>query len=392
MQKYRPLILRTIAVLALAIIVATVVIDYFETGSFDNMMKSLPKMITAVLSITIMLVSTFYMKMPHKEEGPMKEEYERMTNGVFKPEDKKAKELFYRGFRAGYVGDFDSADYHYRSALKKSKSVQAEAFITAYIGRNAVNRKDYDTALELFKKATSLDRGCVTGWCQLMDLYMQRREFELAQTTAENAILFCPNNPLLLSRTGNCYILNRDYERALRDFREAQRLMPNSAICVANTAVAYAGLGRRDDAMRELASAKVMKYNNYENLEKQVQTLLQNFESRKIHYTGKFVLDIAGTEPVDDCTPEQLYMSLQKVWNYEAEFVILTPPTPIDKILFMQIALQDANNVIVQISIGENGFGKLHEKICNKKEAEEMFMNFITERKTPSLFGFTLLT
>ncbi len=392
MQKYRPILLRILAIVGLGIVIVVAVQDYLETGSFDGLLKSLPKIISVVISLFTMFVSTFFMKIPQKEEGKMKEEYERMINGIFRPEDKEAKKLFYRGFRAGYAGDIATADFHYRSALKKAKSVQAEAFVTAYLGRNALNRKDYDNALELLKKATMLDRGCVTGWCQLIELYMQRQELEMAQNTAENAVLYCPNNPLLLSRTGNCHYLNRDYEKALRDFKEAQRLMPNSAICAANTALAYAGLGRREEAMRELASAKIMKYDDYDNLENQVQTLLENYESRKIRYTGKFVLDFADMDSFDDCTPEQLYQALQKVWNYDTEFIVLTPPAPIDRILFMQTALQDANSVILQVSVGENGFGKIHERICSKKETEEIFMSFITERKAPSLYGFSPLT
>ena len=107
----------------------------------------------------------------------------------------------------------------------------------------------------------------------------------------------------------------------------------------------------------------------------------------QMKYTGKFELSLEGRKLISDCTPDDVLDGLQRVWDGEYDFAILTPPEEVGDVLFMQVA-NEADEALLQISIGPNGSGVLYEKYCSYEEAEDIFIGFIKEKKTPGIVSF----
>ena len=103
---------------------------------------------------------------------------------------------------------------------------------------------------------------------------------------------------------------------------------------------------------------------------------------------ASFVLELGGIDEIENCTFEDLVLALSRMWEYDYEYIILTPPAPINSVLFIQMYVVDENTALVEMSVGENGKGKLYNKKCSKQETQALFYNFFNERKSPSIIGF----
>ncbi len=389
MQSKKVWVVRALAVLGLFIIIGSAMMEYQEYGFNDPFARHLPKLLLTSAALFALLVKTFLTSGGQKpSKAAVQAGYARVVQR-FQPQDKRAKKIFYRGYAASCAKNYRRSDYWYKRALKAAQSPAARAEIGSFLGINALEQGKYEEARQILRQAVETDKTCDGAWCQLTEVYLACRDTAGAKQTAETGLRFCPQSIPLLSRTGHCAFLSEDYETALRDFLYAQRLDPSSAVMAGNVAVAYAGLGDAQNAYAACAKAQALQYPDYDALLQKVERLLHTFEARRVHYSGVFTLEFDGGDYIiEDCTEAQLYSVLQSVYREEYEFLVLTPPAPIDRVLFMQ-AMQSDEGVYVQISVGENGNGALYERICTESEASRMFMEFLTEGKAPNLYGFT---
>lgn len=387
MRKYKPIILRILSVAGIVLIAVLLLTE--DDLSLEYILPKLPKIGATVAALVMVFVSTFFSKTDKRTKAQIDDKFAERT-AVFTDREKAAKRLFYRGYRAYCTEDIDSAEYHLNRALKKAKTPQAQAVIYTYLADCARENDRYTQALADLEKATALDRTSENAWCSLAELHYQNGDLQKARAVSEMGLLNCPQSFALLSKTGHYSYLEQDYEHALRDFRAAQRIAPTHPVLAADVAVAYAGLGDEQNARSAYEHAKRLGYQDCAALLSTIESLLRSFEARKVRFTGHYVLETAEGERIEDCSAEQLYAALQNVFNRTSEFLVLTPPAPIDNVLFMQTTVGE-NGPYVQISVGENRIGALYEKTCSAAEVQQMFMEFLTDAQVPSLYGFTEL-
>lgn len=389
MEKNKPWIIRSLAVLGLLIFITAFISQYQAHGLDAVLTRRLPQMILAVAALFAMLVKSF---LPSNRAKVSKAEIQAGFDHAvqsFRAEDARAKKIFYRGYAASCGNKYRPSDFWYKRALKAAKSPSARAEILSFLGMNALEQGKYTEAQQILEKSAATDRTCVGAWCKLSDVYAARRDITGAMQIAERGLGFCPQSVALLSRTGDCAFRLENYETALRDFKMAQRLDPSSAVLAGNVAVAYAGLGDAQNAYAEAAHAQALGYNDYSAVLRKVEHLLRVYEARRIHYTGAFTLETAEGDFVEDCNEARLYAALQAVFREESEFLILTPPAPIQDVLFMQTTKADGA-VIVEVAVGEDcRFREAYHCVCSEVEAAQMFMAFLTEQRLPAFSRFS---
>ncbi len=388
MKKYKPILLRILSVAGVVLIAVLLLTE--DDLSPEYLLPKLPKIGATVAALVLLFVSTFFSRTDKRTKSQIDEKFTERA-AVFNGSEKAAKRLFYRGYRAYCTEDIDSAQYHLERALKKAKSPQAQAVIYTYLADCARENDRYAQALADLEKATALDRISENAWCSLAELHYQNGDLQKARAAGEMGLLNCPQSFALLSKTGHYSYLEQDYERALRDFRAAQRIAPTHPVLAADVAVVYAGLGYEQNARSAYEHAKLLGYQDCATLLSTIESLLRSFEARKVRFTGHYVLETAEGDCISDCSAQQLYAALQNVLDETSEFLVLTPPAPIGNVLFMQVTV-DADGPYVQISVGENQIGTLYEKNCSASETQQMFMAFLTEEKAPNLYGFSKLS
>lgn len=388
MSKYRPIILRILSVVAVIIVIGSFVTEYMEKGTIEIRPTQLIKIVMVLLACGATFLKTFFINQSSAKKSEVDKILYEVTAGAFASDEKTAKKLFERGVLAFSQNDYDSARYNFNKALSKSNGSRSAALAYAWLGRVALNTKEYDEAKEKFEKSISLDRYCEDGWYYLTDYYLTFDNFEKVVSIAEDSLLYCANSHDLYAKAGYGYIKLKKYDRAVKCYEIAREKAPKNAVYPANLAVAYAGIGEKEKAMAAMLDAKSLNYKNYDALIAEVDRTLSRNKLTKIQYTGNFILELGGIDEIEDCTFEDLVLALNRMWNYDYEFIILTPPAPINSVLFIQMYVTDENTALVEMSVGENGKGKLYNKKCSKQETETIFYNFFNERKTPNIIGF----
>lgn len=390
MEKNKAWLIRGLAVLGLLIYIMLFISQYQTHGLDAVLTRRLPQMILVVAALLAMLIKTFLPSNGTKiSKAEIQAGFDRAVQS-FRAEDARAKKIFYRGYAASCENKYRPSDFWYKRALKAAKSPSARAEILSFLGMNALEQGKYSEAQQILEESAATDRTCVGAWCKLSDVYAARRDVAGAMQIAERGLGFCPQSVALLSRTGDCAFRLENYETALRDFKQAQRLDPTSAVLAGNVAVAYAGLGDARNAYAEAAHAQALGHKNCDAVLGKIASLLRVYEARKVHYTGAFTLETAEGDFIEDCNEAQLYAALQAVFREESEFLILTPPAPIQDVLFMQAAKSDNGSILVEVAVGEDcRFREAYARRSTESETAQMFMSFLTEQRLPDSHRFS---
>lgn len=391
MNSKKNWMIRGLAVFGLLIYILLFISQYQAHGLDAVLTHRLPQMILVVAALFAMLVKSFLPSNQAKAlpKSEIRAGFDRAVQS-FRAEDARAKKIFYYGYAASCKNKYRNSDFWYKRALKAAKSPSARAEILSFLGINALEQGKYSEAQRILEESAATDRTCVGAWCKLSDVYAARRDIAGAMQIAERGLGFCPQSVALLSRTGDCAFRLENYETALRDFKTAQRLDPTSAVLSGNVAVAYAGLGDAQNAYAEAAHAQALGHTNYNAVLGKIASLLRVYEARKVHYTGAFTLETAEGDFIEDCNEAQLYAALQAVFREESEFLILTPPAPIQDVLFMQAAKSDDGSILVEVAVGEDcRFREAYARRSTESETAQMFMSFLTEQRLPDSHRFS---
>jgi Flp pilus assembly protein TadD len=83
----------------------------------------------------------------------------------------------------------------------------------------------------------------------LAELHMRQGRTNAAIETLQHALRINPDDTVLLNNLGMCWIVRRDYEKALKMFTKAAGLMPENVKYRANMAVALGLMGRDDESL-----------------------------------------------------------------------------------------------------------------------------------------------
>lgn len=83
----------------------------------------------------------------------------------------------------------------------------------------------------------------------LAELQMRQGRTSAAIETLQDALRIQPEDPVLLNNLGMCWLVRRDYQKALEMFNKAAGLMPENTKYRANMAVALGLMGREEESL-----------------------------------------------------------------------------------------------------------------------------------------------
>lgn len=111
---------------------------------------------------------------------------------------------------------------------------------------------------------------------ELSALLMSQRRIPEAMGTLRMALEVNPRDPVLLNNMGMCWLIRKNYEKALEYFTDAAGLIPENTRYRSNMATALVLLGRSDEALalyRQILPA--------DQAEENIRILQENIESLK---------------------------------------------------------------------------------------------------------------
>jgi tetratricopeptide (TPR) repeat protein len=127
--------------------------------------------------------------------------------------------------------DFEVAERYFDWAIEDGSGLTNEQRLVALYGKGRVlsdNDEDYDSAIDYFNRALSLDSSCCQcldqkGWAQF-----SLEEYRAAFASVDEALKICPENAHAWNNKGiYCYLQNKDYQKALECFNKAIESDPN---------------------------------------------------------------------------------------------------------------------------------------------------------------------
>ncbi len=144
--------------------------------------------------------------------------------------------------------------------LKKEATSSVDAYAFYLRGRDYYYRhttQDNETAIELFKKAISLDTTYALAFTGLADAYAQRYQrygypqnwADTSIALSEHAIALDPNIAEPYKSLGLAYYQREWYQKALAAYRKALSLNPNFAAVYANMGEILDWIGQQDETI-----------------------------------------------------------------------------------------------------------------------------------------------
>jgi len=112
-------------------------------------------------------------------------------------------------------------------------------------GLEYLNKKDYNRAITEFTQAIRLNANYAEAFNNRGNAYSAKFDYDLAIADFTQAIRLEPNNAEAYSNRGEAYSGKEDYVRAISDLDQAIKLDPNNAEAYSRRALAYWGKGER---------------------------------------------------------------------------------------------------------------------------------------------------
>jgi len=139
----------------------------------------------------------------------------------------------------------DSADREFQTQADRpptAKTLWATAHILATQGKDS--ECEY-----ILNRIIREDPKFIPARNSLAELQMRQGRTSAAIETLQDALRIQPEDPVLLNNLGMCWIVRRDYEKALEMFNKAAGLMPENTRYRANMAVALGLMGREEESL-----------------------------------------------------------------------------------------------------------------------------------------------
>lgn len=134
MSKYRPIILRVMAIFVVVMIVGISIMDYIEKGRFDFTITEIVKIVGTIIAAGMMFFKSFFLSGGSDKRDIVEAITIQVIDSAFSEKDKTSKKFFLKGERALREEDFDSAQYNFEKAIKKSSTPKAAALSYAWLG------------------------------------------------------------------------------------------------------------------------------------------------------------------------------------------------------------------------------------------------------------------
>ena len=121
---------------------------------------------------------------------------------------------------------------------------------TMYVMADILSAQGKDgEAEQLYKRILSQHPDFLPACNDLAALQMRQRRIPEATRTLESGLKHNPADPVLLNNMGMCFLIRKDYQRALSYFTDAAAVVPENTRYRSNMATALALLGRREEAL-----------------------------------------------------------------------------------------------------------------------------------------------
>ena len=121
---------------------------------------------------------------------------------------------------------------------------------TLYIMADILATQGRDREAEqLYRRITTEYPDFLPGYNDYAQLLMRQRRIPEAMKTLESGLKVNPNDPVLTNNMGMCWLIRKDYEKALEYFTAAAGTVPDNTRYRSNMATALALLKRREEAL-----------------------------------------------------------------------------------------------------------------------------------------------
>ena len=126
-------------------------------------------------------------------------------------------------------------------------------------GNEFANRRAFDSAIEAYTKAVTLDPRYARAYNNRGTVYADKGQYKTAVTDYDRAIALDANSAFAYNNRGIAYADTGRFEQALGDFDMAVRLDPRDAQTYYNRGSAYFNMGRIDLALADFDKAVGME-------------------------------------------------------------------------------------------------------------------------------------
>jgi len=121
---------------------------------------------------------------------------------------------------------------------------------TLYLMADILTAQGKDTEAEqLYRRIHSQYPEFRPAYNAYAALLMRQRRIPEATLTLENGLEQNPNDPVLLNNLGMCFLIRKDYPRALKYFTDAAAVVPENTRYRSNMATVLALMDRKDEAL-----------------------------------------------------------------------------------------------------------------------------------------------
>ena len=158
------------------------------------------------------------------------------------------------------AGHCDRAIPELRAAVQLPLVTVEKKVVLAHLGVCYENAGNLDQAVRVQREALDLDPGYSKAWGYLGIARRKQGKMDEARRCYERAVALDPDNDEALASLGTWLILDDRPQEAVRVLERAVRLDGSYPTPHANLAVAYAKLGRNDDAKRSARTAAELGY------------------------------------------------------------------------------------------------------------------------------------
>jgi tetratricopeptide (TPR) repeat protein len=187
-----------------------------------------------------------------------------------------------RGSSYSRIGDLDAAIKDYAEALRSGLDLNHAIQILSARGRDLIKLGEIERADANYRAILDLDPSVWdSAYLGFAEINLTQKDYESAIENYAKALSLNPSNENAYCNRGYAYIKGRNWEQALADIEESIRLMPNSAYSFNNRGVVRSHLGDLQGALEDYEKALLINpvfHNAYSGIG-EVNFLLGRFDA-----------------------------------------------------------------------------------------------------------------
>src|SRR5262249_44657510 len=115
--------------------------------------------------------------------------------------------------------------------------------------------RNYDRAIELYRKTIELDRNFIQAHIWLGEAYVQKALYPEAVAELQDAVALSGENHSVLAALGHAYAVSGKRAEALQTLNRLRELSKQTYVSPFGVASIYAGLGQKDQTFEWLEKA-----------------------------------------------------------------------------------------------------------------------------------------